>query len=180
MAFSRERLTLIPEEIDVTAGWRPTLLGDGSLALSAEFEWLGIRLKRNHLCNWMNLSLSSAEDGDVEIHSPWREEFISNPDARFTHGGILAALVDTAASFAIATRLGRPPQTIDLRIDYHSAAKPGDLVVRGKIIRLGRTIGTAEALVYSSNSLTASGRATFLVMEKVDPPRRSPTRPEAR
>ena len=114
----------------------------------------------------MNLSISSACDGQVEVQAPWREEFISNPDARFTHGGILGTLVDTAASFAIATRLGRPPQTIDMRVDYHSMAKPGDLVARGTIIRLGRTIATAETIILDSHKkLVASGRATFLVAE---------------
>jgi uncharacterized protein (TIGR00369 family) len=136
------------------------------LSLPEDLLWLNVRLKRNHFCNWMNLDIISAGDGEVEVYAPWREELISNPDARFTHGGILATLVDTAASFAIATRLGRPPQTVDMRVDYHSVAKPGDLIARGKIIRLGRTIATAEAVIDDGgNKLIASGRATFLVAE---------------
>lgn len=134
------------------------------MSLPEELQWLNVRLRRNHFCHWMNLNITCAGDGEVEVHAPWREEFISNPDVRFTHGGILAALVDTAASFAVATRLGRPPQTIDMRVDYHSMAKPGDLVARGRIIRLGRTIATAEAVISDDgNKLVASGRATFLV-----------------
>ena len=136
------------------------------LSLPEDLQWLNVRLKRNHFCNWMNLHIAHAADGEVEVHAPWREEFISNPDVRFTHGGILGTLVDTADSFAVATRLGRPPQTIDMRVDFHSMARPGDLIARGKIIRLGRTIATAEAAISDGDKkLVASGRATFLVAE---------------
>jgi uncharacterized protein (TIGR00369 family) len=135
------------------------------VTLSADMLWLNVRLQRNHFANWMKLEVVSAGDGEVEISAPWREEFISNPDLRFAHGGILATLVDTAASFAIATHLGRPPQTIDMRVDYHSTATPGDLLACGKVIRMGRTIATADANIFNSKSkLVASGRATFFVM----------------
>jgi uncharacterized protein (TIGR00369 family) len=136
------------------------------VTLPAELEWLNARLRRNHFAGWMNLSVMQAGDGTVEIHMPWREEFISNPDIRFTHGGVLATLVDTAASFAIATRLGRPPQTIDMRVDYHATARPGDLVAHGTLVRLGRTVSSADARIYDiQRRLVASGRATFLTAE---------------
>lgn len=128
-----------------------------------EMEWLSERLTRNHFANWMRMKLIRATDGEVDILVPWREEFISNPDARFMHGGVLAAIVDTAGSFATATRLGRPPQTIDMRVDYHSTARPGDFVARSRIIRMGRTIATADTEIFSlDNKLVASGRGTYL------------------
>lgn len=61
--------------------------------LPAELEWVNTRLNRNHFAKWMGPSVVSAADGEVEIDAPWREEVISNPDLRFTHGGILATLV---------------------------------------------------------------------------------------
>ena len=136
------------------------------MSLTEDQQWLNVRLRRNHFCRWMDLRVTRADDGEIDVYAPWRDEFISNPDLRFTHGGILASLIDTAASFAIATRLGRPPQTIDMRVDYHSTARSGDLLARGKILRLGRTIGTAEAAIYdTASTIVASGRATFLVVE---------------
>ena len=51
-----------------------------------------------------------------------------------------------------------------MRVDYHSTAKPGSFTAIGKIIRVGRTIASAEANVFSTeNKLVSSGRATFLV-----------------
>jgi acyl-coenzyme A thioesterase PaaI-like protein len=43
-----------------------------------------------------------------------------NPDRRYTHGGVLAALVDLGADWAMVKTLGLGVPTIDLRVDYHS------------------------------------------------------------
>lgn len=121
-------------------------------------EWLAL----NPFHQWLGLELVRMQDGEVEITARWREEFLSNPHRGFAHGGILAALVDTTADFAIAARLGRPYPTIDLRIDYHTGARRGPLRAVGKLIKLGRTFSTAEAFVYGTGEqLLASGRAAY-------------------
>ena len=38
--------------------------------------------------------------------------------------------------------------TIDLRVDYHRMAKPGDLIVKGKVIKLGKQFSVCEAYIY--------------------------------
>ena len=76
--------------------------------------------------------------------------------------GILAAIVDVAADYAIAARLGRPVPTIDVRVDFHKAAMPGDLTARARVVRLGSQYSTAEASVYDQEgALVASGRGTY-------------------
>jgi len=53
--------------------------------------------------------------------------------------------------------------TIDLRVDYHSPAMPGDLTARGKVIRFGGQFSTAEAQIFDQGGkLLASGRGTYL------------------
>lgn len=137
--------------------------GESPLTPSVSIDALKARLARNHFTGWMGLEIRSVGDGEIEILAPWREEFVSNPDRRFTHGGILATLIDTAGSFAVATRLGRPPQTVDMRVDYHRAAMPGPLTVIGRVIRIGRTLATSDAFVYDSERLLlTSGRAVFV------------------
>jgi uncharacterized protein (TIGR00369 family) len=60
-------------------------------------------------------------------------------------------------------RTGRGVPTIDLRIDYHAAAMPGDLTARGKVVRFGGQLSTAEAQVIDAGGkLIASGRGTYL------------------
>ena len=85
-----------------------------------------------------------------------------NPDRRYTHGGILAALVDLAADWAMVTKTGRGVPTIDLRVDYHAAAMPGDLTVKGKIVRMGGQFSTAEAQVFDAQGKLARQRPRHL------------------
>ena len=125
-------------------------------------EKLQERLTANKFNDWMGLSITKLDEESIEISMKWREEMISNPNARWTHGGILGALVDVTADFMIASKLGAPAPTVDLRTDYHRAATPGDLKALGRIIRIGRTFSTAEAEVLDSEGkLIASGRGVY-------------------
>src|SRR3546814_6634344 len=90
-------------------------------------ESLQERLAINPFHQWLGLELVRVQDGEVEITARWRDEFLSNPQRGFAHGGILAALIDTTADFAIAARLGNTYPTIDPRIDYHTGARRGHL-----------------------------------------------------
>ena len=74
------------------------------------------RLVANPFNRWMGLRLLSLDDDKLEIGLTWREEMVSNPEARYTHGGIIGALIDVAADFMIAAKLGMPVPTVDIRI----------------------------------------------------------------
>src|SRR5260370_15294708 len=74
---------------------------------------------------WLGLKVVAVHDDGIELKATWREEWVVNPDRRYTHGGILAALVDLAADWAMVKKTGRGVPTIDLRVDYHTAAMPG-------------------------------------------------------
>src|SRR6266700_2142686 len=97
---------------------------------------------------WLGLKVVAVNDDGIELSATWREEWVVNPDRRYTHGGILAALVDLAADWAMVKKTGRGVPTIDLRVDYHAAAMPGDLTARGKVVRMGGQFSTAEAHVF--------------------------------
>lgn len=125
-------------------------------------EKLNERLIANPFNNWMGLEILNLDEESLEIGLKWREEMISNPAARVTHGGILGALIDVAADFMIAAKVGMPVPTVDLRIDYHRAAQPGDLRAIAHIVRLGGTNSVAEARVLDSEDrLIASGRGVY-------------------
>ena len=120
------------------------------------------RLKRAPFHDWLGLKVVSVAQGEIELTATWREEWVVNPDKRYTHGGILAALVDLASDWALVSKTGRGVPTIDLRVDYHRAALPGDLRVKGKVIRFGAQVSTAEAHVYDADGkLVASGRGAY-------------------
>ena len=111
---------------------------------------------------WLGLKVVAVHEDGIELTAAWREEWVVNPERRYTHGGVLAALIDLAADWAMVRRTGRGVPTVDLRIDYHAAAMPGDLTARGKVIRFGGQFSTAEAQVLdASGKLLASGRGTY-------------------
>lgn len=121
---------------------------------------------------WLGLKVTALHDDGIELTATWREEWVVNPEARYTHGGVLAALVDLAADWAMLKKIGRPVPTIDLRVDYHSAAMPGDLTCRGKIVRLGGQFSSCEAFVYDAKGkLIASGRGTYFSAPPKAPPK---------
>ena len=130
-------------------------------------ETLQQLLTRGPFNRWLNFTVLKTGDEGIEMKAAWREEWVVNPDRRYTHGGILAAIIDVAADYAIAARIGRPVPTIDLRVDYHRAAMPGDITAKARIIRFGSQFSTAEASLYDSEgTLVASGRGTYLTAEK--------------
>ncbi len=83
-------------------------------------------------------------------------------ERRYTHGGILAALIDLAADWAMVKQTGRGVPTIDLRVDYHRPAMPGDLTAHGKVIRGGSQFATAEAQVFDARRQAAGQRPRHL------------------
>jgi len=129
-------------------------------------ETLQQLLTRGPFNRWLNFTVIKTADEGVEMKAAWREEWVVNPDRRYTHGGILAAIIDVAADYAIAAKIGRPVPTIDLRVDYHKAAMPGDITAKARIVRFGSQFSTAEASLYDSEgALVASGRGTYLTAE---------------
>jgi uncharacterized protein (TIGR00369 family) len=134
--------------------------------MSVNEEWTPERVQqlitRGPYHQWLGLKVIVVKDGEIELKATWREEWVVNPDRRYTHGGVLAALIDLAADWALVTRAGRGVPTIDLRVDYHSAAMPGDLTARGKLVKWGSQFSTSEAQVFdAAGKLLASGRGTY-------------------
>ena len=125
-------------------------------------ESLEQRLAVGPFNRWLGFKVLKMDDSGLELKATWREEWVVNPERRYTHGGILAAIIDVAADYAIAVAIGRPVPTIDIRVDYHKAAMPGDLIAKAKIVRSGGQYSTAEAYVYDQDgALVASGRGTY-------------------
>jgi uncharacterized protein (TIGR00369 family) len=115
---------------------------------------------------WLGLQVIAIGPDSFEVKAAWREQWMAHPERRHTHGGILAALIDLAADNALISRLGHAVPTIDMRVDYHRAAMPGDLVAKGRVVKFGRQFSVCEAQVYDADGqLIASGRGTYLTSE---------------
>jgi uncharacterized protein (TIGR00369 family) len=132
-------------------------------APALDFEALAAMVGNCAFHQWLGVRLKTLDDAGVAIEMPWRVEFESDPIVGYAHGGVLASLIDLAADYAVAARLGRGVPTVDMHVDYHRAAMPGPLLARASVVKLGGTLGTAEARIYDEHdNLIASGRALFM------------------
>jgi uncharacterized protein (TIGR00369 family) len=119
-------------------------------------------IDRGAFHRWLGIKVVALHDDGIELSATWREEWVVNPERRYTHGGVLAALIDLAADWAMVKKTWRGVPTIDMRVDYHSPAFPGDLTLRGKVVRMGSQFSCAEAQIFDAQGkLLASGRGTY-------------------
>ncbi len=131
-----------------------------------DFASLDRTLRKPPFHQWLGIRLAVLDEDGIEIAMPWRPEIVVNTDRGYTHGGILATLVDLAADCAVAAKIGRGIPTVDMRVDYHRVALKGELRAKARLLKLGRTFASAEAYVYNeAGELCASGRGVFYVAE---------------
>ena len=64
-------------------------------------------IARSPFLSWLGLQVLQLQEDYVEVKATWREEWVANPAIGQTQGGILAALIDFAADFALFERLHR-------------------------------------------------------------------------
>jgi uncharacterized protein (TIGR00369 family) len=134
---------------------------------ASNFETLDRQIRTPPFHQWLGLRLAALDEEGVEIVMPWRPEIVVNTVRGYTHGGILATLVDLAADCAVAAKLGRGVPTVDMRVDYHRVALQGELRAKARVLKLGRTFASAEAFIYNAaGELCASGRGVFYVAEQ--------------
>ncbi len=69
------------------------------------------------------------------------------------HGGVYAALIDTAAYWAVYAELEEDLGliSVDLRVDFLAPASEGRVITRGRRIKLGKTMCLAEATAFDRN-----------------------------
>jgi uncharacterized protein (TIGR00369 family) len=96
----------------------------------------------------------------------------------FVHGGVFASIVDAAAFWAIFYQIENQnagATTVDVKLNYLAPAVSGKLIAKGRQIKLGKTLGYAEAEVSTeSGKLLAHGTSTLILLPgkglTADPP----------
>jgi uncharacterized protein (TIGR00369 family) len=135
-------------------------------AIKLSKDELQARIQKAPFHRWLGLTVEDVTAAGITVSAQWREEFVVNAEGGYTHGGILATLIDIVADYALAARLGRPFPTVDLRVDYHRPALRGDLVCKGAVIKVGGQVSSAEASIFDSEGrLLASGRGVYLTAD---------------
>jgi uncharacterized protein (TIGR00369 family) len=114
----------------------------------------------------LSLDILEADHGNgrVKIAFTAKPEFCNASGN--VQGGFLAAMLDDCMGPAvlIATNAEMFPSTIDLNVQYLAPAKPGQLIGKGRVVKIGNTIGFVEAeLEDASGSLLARATASVRI-----------------
>jgi uncharacterized protein (TIGR00369 family) len=84
------------------------------------------------------------------------------------HGGILSALADTAAVYAIhpGLRSGERMTSIEFKVNFLAAARPegGEIVARSTMVRRGRTVAVVRVDVTQGDVMALTGLFTYIVL----------------
>jgi uncharacterized protein (TIGR00369 family) len=96
----------------------------------------------------------------------------------FVHGGVFASIIDAAAFWAVFSGIedqSAGATTVDLKLNYLAPAVSGKLIAKGHLIKLGKTLGYADATVTDENRrILAHGTSTLMILPDnglaMDPP----------
>lgn len=84
------------------------------------------------------------------------------------HGGVFASIIDAAAFWAVFYDIedqDAGATTVDLKLNYLSPAVTGKLIAKGRQIKLGKTLGYAEAEVTDTDGkILAHGTSTLFIL----------------
>lgn len=83
------------------------------------------------------------------------------------HGGVLAALADTAAGLAVRSQRpqGKLSATTDLNIAFIRAPRGQTLEAKADVIHAGRRLLRTEVSIFSASRLVARCSATFMLID---------------
>ncbi len=115
----------------------------------------------------LRMQLEAIGDGHAVISMPWAEELVGDPATGVIAGGAVSALMDTCCGAAVMSYPGaRGTATLDLRIDYMRAAKPGQrITARAHCYHATRTVAFVRATAHDEDDTlpvaTASGAFTM-------------------
>lgn len=115
----------------------------------------------------LDMQLIDIKEGAAEVHMPYDERFIGDPETKVISGGAVSALLDTCCGAAVFAhpQLSTMTATLDLRIDYMRAAVPGQtLRSKAEVYHVTRTVAFVRAKSYDDDPdhpvATATGAFT--------------------
>ena len=77
------------------------------------------------------------------------------------HGGAIATLIDTTATFAASRAVDHVVPTMNLQVNYLRPATGPELSATARVRRVGRTAAIVDVDIESGGKLVAIGRATL-------------------
>ena len=120
----------------------------------------------------LNADIRSYDDdsGVLEIRFSIDESFCHSGDV--IQGGYIAVMLDGTMAHAAVARLQEHVivATLEVKITYLEISRPGMLTARGRVVKLGKSIGFFDAeLTDAEGKLLATASSTARVIRKKSP-----------
>ena len=127
-------------------------------------EELRRRLHENNTAKQFGFALILAERGKVVLRMRVNEMHLQVHGV--VHGGVLAALADTAGG--LATYMACPPgtrvATIEMKINYLEAVEGGSVTAEAVVVRIGRHVAVVDCdITDEAQRLVGKALMTFFV-----------------
>jgi uncharacterized protein (TIGR00369 family) len=97
----------------------------------------------------------------AETKLPFDEGLVGNPDLQALHGGVISSFVDLTGAAVFVGQCEDYTPTVDLRVNYLSAAGRRPLYANATIERSGGSIGVAHVEVESGDDVCATGTGVY-------------------
>lgn len=121
----------------------------------------------SYLSAIMNVNQTLLENGDFEVRIPVQP--LVNNQLSIVHGGITAALLDTAMGSFVNQSLPvhLAAVTTELKLNYLKPGVGKELICIASIVHRGRSFWVCEAKVYNDEEiLIAIGTGSFFIIKK--------------
>lgn len=100
---------------------------------------------------WLGMRYHGQGDDWVELALPWKDHLVANAESGVLASGPIISLMDNATGMSVWRKRGvlLPQVTVDLRVDYMRAARPGMTVIgRGECYKLTRSVAFVRGIAY--------------------------------
>jgi uncharacterized protein (TIGR00369 family) len=85
----------------------------------------------------------------------------------YVHGGAIASVMDAATFWAVFPQVqdGMGLTTVEIKVNFLAPVQKGKLVVKGRCIKLGKTLALGDATIYDAKgNILGHGTATMMIV----------------
>ena len=116
---------------------------------------------------FLGIKFVAIDLGRATLSLPYDKKLVGNIETGILHGGVLTALLDQASGLAAVSSFenAMPVATLDLRIDYMRASKPGKtLIAEAHAYKTTRHIAFVRAVAHDGDAddPVATSQASFM------------------
>ena len=126
------------------------------LAAAARAQEPALPPGRSPYVDYLDLRQLATEAGPI-FRLPFRPDMVGNPAVPALHGGILAALGETAMMLHLAATTpgagGRMPEGVDFAIDYLRSARATDTFAQALTVRRGARVSLVQGFLWQEDPL---------------------------